>query len=73
MFLFQVKNSMRGCIRGMNVNKNKDILKGASLTQGLGQCFTNVQAGAHFTGNSYGVYSKYGLKVLSEVFSIWIL
>ncbi|KAL3223356.1 hypothetical protein MRX96_027607 [Rhipicephalus microplus] len=52
-----VKESFKGCIRNFNVNsRSVDLASGKS--QGVGQCFTNIELGAFFQGDAYAVYDE---------------
>ncbi|KAL1455820.1 hypothetical protein MTO96_043598, partial [Rhipicephalus appendiculatus] len=52
-----VKESFKGCIRNFNVNsRSVDLASGKS--QGVGQCFANIELGAFFQGDAYAVYDE---------------
>jgi len=45
-------------MRSLMVNKDSKSFKDATLVRGVGKCFSKVEKGAHFTGDSYAVYGE---------------
>ena len=53
---FQIKHSIRGCIRNVTVN---DDVNDYDFVRGVDRCYSDVEKGAHFTGNSYAILGMY--------------
>ncbi|XP_075525225.1 wing blister isoform X1 [Dermacentor variabilis] len=52
-----VKESFKGCIRNFNVN-NRYVDLASGESNGVGQCFANIEPGAFFQGDAYAVYDE---------------
>ncbi|XP_055956666.1 laminin subunit alpha-2 isoform X2 [Patella vulgata] len=53
-----VRNSLRGCMKNLIINKDQIDLADTKIISGVGQCYRDVEKGAYFTGTSWGAYSN---------------
>ncbi|XP_053394147.1 laminin subunit alpha-2-like isoform X2 [Mercenaria mercenaria] len=53
-----IQHSTRGCIRNFFMNSILKTFDDVTLVRGVDKCFTKVEKGAHFTGDSYGVFDN---------------
>ena len=64
VFPFQIKHSVRGCIRNMTVSEDLKDSDDITMVRGVDRCFSEVEFGAHFSGNSYAIIGLYTYNTL---------
>ncbi|ESP05355.1 hypothetical protein LOTGIDRAFT_227981 [Lottia gigantea] len=53
-----VRNSIRGCVKNVYINKDLIDLSDTKIISGVGQCYKDVERGAYFSRSSWGAYRK---------------
>ena len=53
-----VSESFKGCLRGLELNKNLVDVANSKSIMGVRPCFATNEPGVHFDGYGYAVYGK---------------
>lgn len=59
--VFQIRHSLRGCMKNFIVNTKSIMIADATQVQGVTTCYINMEPGVFMNKNSYGVIGKFNL------------